>query len=106
MHATFLEFLVTRDVGSCLDALRRLWEQNGFVDKSAYNQLFDRQLADLLRRVNNPAQRNQLEPMLGFDWMGDIERAVRRAGFGNEAGEIAHDIVVKLLVSPGGLFAG
>jgi hypothetical protein len=44
--------------------------------------------------------------MLNFDWYGDIERSLKRAGFGRETDEMAHDIVVKLLVSPGGLFAG
>ncbi len=68
--------------------------------------LFDQQLSDLLSRVDKPAERTQLVAMLNFDWIGDIERALRRAGFGNETDELAHDLVVKLLVTPGGLFAG
>ncbi len=100
MQTIFLEWLAARDVGLAL----RLLEQTH--DKAAYNVLFDRQLSDLLRRVRDQDQRNQLEAMLGFDWIGDIEKALQRAGFGRETDEMAHDIVVKLLVSPGGLFAG
>jgi len=100
MQTTFLEWLSSRDVGLAL----RLLEQT--PDKAAYNQLFAQQLSDLLRRVDKPAERRQLESMLNFDWYGDIERSLKRAAFGRETDEMAHDIVVKLLVSPGGLFAG
>jgi len=106
MHATFTEWLISRDPGCCLNALRRLLEQGQFLDKDAYNQLFDWQLKDLLSRVDKPAEREQLEKMEGFDWVNDIERALRRAGFHNEVHELTHDIVVKLLISPGGLFSG
>ena len=97
----FLEWLASRDIGLAL----RLLEQTN--DKGAYNALFNQQLEDLLRRVEDRDQRKQLEAMLGFDWMGDIQTSLRRAGFGKEVDELSHDIVVKLLVSPpGGLFAG
>jgi len=106
MQTTFLEWLVSRDLGFCLRVLRQLLEQNQSLDKNAYNQLFDRQLTDLLRRVDKPGERSHLEPMLNFDWTGDIERALRKFGFHNETDELSHDIVVRLLVSPGRLFVG
>ena len=98
MNTIFLEWLASRDIALAL----RLLEQTG--NKTAYNMLFDQQLSELLRRVRDPDQRKQLEAMRGFDWLGDIERALRRAGFGREADEMSHDIVVKLIVT-GGLFS-
>ena len=96
----FLEWLASRDLGLAL----RLLEQTH--DKGAYNALFNQQLENLLRRVEDEDQQKQLGAMLGHDWMGDIHTSLRRAGFGKEADELSHDIVVRLLVKPGGLFAG
>jgi hypothetical protein len=99
MNTIFLEWLAARDLGLAL----RLLEQTH--DKGAYNALFNQQLEDLLRRVQDQGQKKQLRAMLGHDWMGEIHTSLRRAGFGREADELAHDLVVKLLVSPGKLFA-
>ncbi|NQU24009.1 MAG: hypothetical protein HQ567_22225 [Candidatus Nealsonbacteria bacterium] len=100
---TFAQWMLNRAPQQYLLTLRLLEQTH---DKAAYNLLFDQQLSGLLRRVDTPAEHNQLVTMLNFDWMADIERALRMAGFGNETDELAHDIVVKLLVTPGGLFAG
>ena len=99
MNTIFIEWLASRDIGLALNLLEQTH------DKGAYNALFNQQLEDLLRRVEDRDQRKQLEAMLGFDWMGAIQTSLRRSGFGQEADELAHDLVVKLLVSPGKLFA-
>jgi hypothetical protein len=100
MNTIFMEWLASRDIRLAI----RLLEQTH--DKAAYNQLFSTQLDSLLRRVKDRTQRKQLEAMREFDWMADIEKALRRASFAKESEELGHDIVVKLLVSPGGLFSG
>jgi hypothetical protein len=75
-------------------------------DPLAYNRLFDDQLERLLPTLTNPAERNRLKQMLGFGWTGYIASALWNAGFREQGQreELLHDIVVKLLVSPGGLF--
>ena len=76
------------------------------LDTLAYNKLFDDQLEELLPRLTDSAQRSRLGRMLGFGWTEYIAAALRNAGF-REQGDLEekiHDVVVKLLVSPGGLF--
>ncbi len=47
------------------------------------------------------------EGLKELDWSGYIARELRKAGFrGDELDEFVHEIVVKLLVSPGKLFTG
>ena len=73
-------------------------------DPTAYDRLFDGQLSKLLPRLTDPAQRGRME---GFGWTNYIAASLRNAGF-REQGDLEekiHDVVVKLLVSPGGLFA-
>jgi hypothetical protein len=71
-----------------------------------YNALFDRELERLLPRISNATERNRLQAMAGTRWTGYIAAALRNAGFRDHANlqEKIHDVVVKLLVSPGGLF--
>ena len=59
-----------------------------------------------LPTLGNPDDRNRLAAMRG--WTNYIAACLRNAGF-REQGDLEeriHDIVVKLLVSPGGLFRG
>src|SRR5262249_26098346 len=53
-------------------------------------------------------RRASLEAMRTFDFVAYILAALRNVGFGDqrEREEAAHDVVVRLLVSPGQLFAG
>jgi hypothetical protein len=71
-----------------------------------YNALFDKELERLLPRISDPNERNRLQGMLGSSWVGYIAAALRNAGYRDQASlqEKIHDVVVKLLVSPGGLF--
>ena len=76
------------------------------LDRNAYNGLFDEELNKLLPALTHRTQRQHLELMHGFNWTGYIAAAVRRAGITSpeEVDERVHEIVVRLLVSPGGLF--
>jgi hypothetical protein len=85
----------------------RLWlllrEQ---LDPDAYNSLFQQELERLLPRLADPVQRQHAESMRDFDWTRYIAGAVRRSGFTNqnEIEEKVHEIIVRMLVQPGGLF--
>jgi len=76
------------------------------LDSAAYNELFRQEVEKLLPTLTDPVQRRRLRAMKNFDWTNYIGAAVRNAGFRgqDEIQETIHAIVVKLLVSPGGLF--
>lgn len=74
---------------------------------AAYDDLFNRELAVVLPMVRSPEDRQRLASLRG-GWTNYIAACLRNAGF-REQGDLEeriHDIVVKLLVSPGGLFRG
>ena len=75
-------------------------------DPKQYNQLFDEELQKVVARTSDPAHRQALERMRGFNWMGYIGALVRHAGFHDyrDGQERIHDIAVKLLM--GKLFRG
>ena len=75
-------------------------------DPTQYNRLFDEELEKVIQRVQDPAHRQILERMRGFNWVGYIAASVRHAGYRDQrqVQERTHDIVVKLLT--GTLFAG
>jgi hypothetical protein len=103
---TFNDWLLNRDPTHYVHSLLRLREQGEFPVQQ-YNQLFDRQLTDLLRGVSDETQHDQLAAHLGNDWAGYIMRALRRAfGDENEVEEETHRLVIKLLLNPKGLFSG
>ena len=100
MWNSFSNWLVTQH------AEFRLSEVSELFDRSAYNTLFDRQLTDVIQRAT-PEQRQHLERLRGFDWVGYIDRSLRNAGFReHDLDELAQEIVVKLLIQPGKLFKG
>ena len=77
------------------------------VDPAAYDDLFNRELDAVLPMVSNPEDRHRLASLRN-GWTNYIAACLRNAGF-REQGDLEeriHDIVVKLLVSPGGLFRG
>lgn len=82
--------------------------ESGRFDRGGFNDLFRRQLAELLTRVTDADRRASLERMQDFDWVGYILAALRNAGLADqgEQEEAAHDVVVYLLVRPGQLLAG
>jgi len=98
----FAEWLADRDITTFL----RLLESADYFNAQAYNVAFDKEL-DGLDRLRDPAAREQVEAMRGFDWAGYISAALQRSGFrGNDIEEHLHDLVVKLLVRPGKLLRG
>ena len=86
----------------------RLWlllREN--FDPAAYDDLFNRELDAVLPMVRNPEDRQRLASLRG-GWTNYIAACLRNAGF-REQGDLEeriHDLIVKLLVSPGGLFRG
>jgi len=84
----------------------RLWLllQENF-DPAAYDGLFDRELDAVLPTLQDAAARERLASLRG-DWTNYIAATLRRAGFRGQGDleERIHDIVVRLLVQPGGLF--
>lgn len=82
--------------------------ESGRFDHDGFNDVFRRQLAELLPRVSDAGRRAGLEAMRDFDFVAYILAALRNAGFGDqrEREEAAHNMIVQLLVSPGQLFAG
>ncbi len=93
---TFYEFLT--------DPAFRLWLVETFftLDAAKYNQLFDDAAATT--SVSSPENRQALEGMRGFNWVGYIAKCLRNAGYRDqrEVAERTHDIAVKFLT--GGLF--
>ena len=75
-------------------------------DPAAYDQLFDQQLEALLARMPDGEQRERAATTQGFAWTNYIAACLRNAGFRYQGDleERIHDVAVKLLVSPGGLF--
>ena len=94
MNALFFDWMCNRDIGTLLGLL----ENVDLLDPEAYNQLFHQMVSQIFK---NP------ERMEALDWIGYIQASLRRAGFkGQDVDVFTHDIVVKLLVSPGKLFRG
>ena len=77
-------------------------------DVSDYNGLFHAELQSLLPKLVDPERRQDAIAMQTFDFSRYILRSLRNAGFRdqNSLTERLHEITVKLLVSPGKLFAG
>ena len=85
----------------------RLWLIESYdLDPAQYNALFDAELRRLLPRISDPDERKRLQAMLGQGWVNYLAAALRNSGVRDQADlqEKLHDIVVRLLVSPGGLF--
>jgi hypothetical protein len=76
------------------------------LDKGAYNDLFRQELERLLSRLTDPIQRQHAESMREFDWTRYMAGAIRHSGITaqDEIDERVHEIAIRMLVSPGGLF--
>lgn len=102
--ALFLNWMTSRDTATLLRL--RLLESAEWFSPGDYNQLFDDQLSRLIARIHDPNLRRQVSELKGFDWSNYIVRSLQRSGFkDDDVQEHFHAIVVRLLVSPGGLFA-
>ena len=89
------------------DYLFRLFEVSAEFPRTEINGLFDQQINRLLRQVDQPEQRKQLQKARGFDWTGYIAKSLRNANIPHhDVDPGVQDIVIKLLVQPGALFRG
>lgn len=78
-------------------------EVSALFDRRGYNSLFDRELNRL--RQAFPGQESKLATSASIDWVGYIARSLRNAGFrDHDIDPLTHEAVVRLLISPGGLF--
>ena len=69
----------------------------------AYTGLFRQQLA----QVDTAEAQQQAAQLSDFHWIGYIARSLRSAGFQDaDIDSMTHEIVIRLLVKPGQLFAG
>jgi hypothetical protein len=87
--------------------LRHLLAETYFsFNPAQYNALFDGELEKVIARVRDPAHKQALEHLRGFDWLSYIAASVWHAGFHDkrERDEKTHEIVTKLLM--GQLFRG
>jgi hypothetical protein len=101
MWTTFTKWL-TADT----EALLHLLEVSDEFPKMQVNELFDKELDKLLRQVDQPEMRQQLQKAKGFDWTAYIAKSLRNADIPHhDIDPATHDIVVKLLVT-GSLFRG
>jgi hypothetical protein len=97
----------TKWINADTEALLRLLEVSDEFPKMQVNELFDKEIDKLLRQVDQPEMRQQLEKAKGFDWTAYIAKSLRNADIPHHDIDAAtHDTVVKLLVSPGTLFRG
>jgi len=91
--------------------LKRILMITGFprlrenFDPAAYDNLFNQGLDSMLPILRSTGGHNRLASMR---WTNYIAACLRNAGFRDQGDleERIHDVVVKLLVSPGGLFRG
>ena len=94
----FLAYLITR---------RPLLEVTELFPRQAMNELFQREIRDALPQIDDPRIKEDLASLAAMDFVGYIDRSLRRAGIGDEElDDAVQRVVVKLLVSPGGLFRG
>jgi DNA-directed RNA polymerase specialized sigma24 family protein len=104
MCKSFSNWLIARNLAS--HDLSRFLEVSELFSRSAFNALFDKELMAVVARAT-PEQRNQLQSLRGFDWVGYVDRSLRNAGFReHDLDELVQEIVVRLLVQPGQLFKG
>ena len=83
----------------------RLWLLRENFDPATYDALFNKELDAVWPTIRNADDRNRLAAMRG-GWTRYIAACLRNSGVRDQGDleEKIHDIVVKLLVSPGGLF--
>ena len=100
--ATFVEWMVLRDAATLLHLL----EAAEYFNPSDYDPVFDSELTTLIRRLPDGEAKQQAMAMMG-GCSNYIVRSLQRSGFrDDDVQEHFHQIVVKLLVSPGRLLAG
>ena len=96
---TFLDWLIVQDT---TEALLRLLESAEYFDPQNYNPVFEGELEKLAQSHHDPEVQEQIAALRGFDWGSYVARSLVRAGFRNDDVETYfHDLIMKLLLSPG-----
>lgn len=86
--------------------LLALLEARDYFEPATYNSVFQNEL-EKLAQAQPVEVRKQVMALRDFDFANYIARSLVRAGFrGDDVQENFHNIVVKLLLSPGKLFRG
>jgi DNA-directed RNA polymerase specialized sigma24 family protein len=68
------------------------------------NALFQREIEEVIPMVHDPEISSDLERLFNVDFTGYVDRSLRSAGFRDpDLDGLVHDILVKLLITPGGL---
>ena len=100
---TFLDWLIVHDT----EALLRLLESAEYFDPQNYNPVFEGELEKLAQSHHDPEVQEQIAALRGFDFGSYVARSLVRAGFRNDDVETYfHDLIMKLLLSPGRVFKG
>lgn len=101
MYNSFTNWLIWRRP-ACSDLLRIL-EVSELFDSEGMNELFYQELHQWIQAF--PHHETHLAPLLRFNFVGYIARSLRNAGFqDHDIDQLVHEVIVKLLVAPGGLF--
>jgi hypothetical protein len=100
---TFLNWLVVHDT----EDLLRLLENAEYFNPSNYNPVFEGELKKLALSHPDPEVQQQIAALRGFDFAHYISHSLARAGFrGDDVETYFHDLIMKLLLSPGKVFKG
>jgi len=83
---------------------RPLNELTELFPRQALNGVVRRDIEEVIPQVEDPEIRSDLERLYQMDFSAYIDRSLRAVGFRDpQLDELVHDILVKLVVSPGGL---
>jgi hypothetical protein len=101
---TFLDWFNQLDTAGLLQLL----EAAAYFDPESYNSVFRKELEELLNRITDEGARQEIMDLRTFDFSNYILNSLKRAGIRDDDSvqEAFHEIVVRLLVSPGKLFKG
>ena len=95
--STFTAYLVRR---------LPLVEVTSFFPTEKMNDLFVREILRVIPAVQGTQLGDDLARLLNWNFVGYIDKALKSAFGDAERDALVHDIVVKMLVSPGGLVSG
>lgn len=103
MNTSFSRWLIWRRPTCPTADLLRFLEVSSEFDQEGFNLLFYRELQQWTKQY--PHQEKNLSPLMRYNFVGYIARSLRNAGFrDHDIDPLVHEVVVKLLVAPGGLF--
>ena len=99
----FVDWLIVQNTATLLGLL----EHAEYFNAQNYNPVFDAELEKFSQSHHDPEVQKQIKALQGFNWGGYLAGSLIKSGFRNDdMQEQFHNIVVKLLLSPGRLFKG